>query len=349
MLSDTSNDIKRHQGRRPMVTGTEQETTMPRRKDRTGSPRQAPAGKAGRVALLAVLAVTMAAAVAALALRALQVSATLPAPRVETYLELPVLAGGALAATWVGVSAVVALVCVAARSAGRTWARGERLVASHAPAVVRRAARIGVSVSVGAGLVLGGGTAHAAEPDVTDRGPAVAVVDLGWQPSATQGEEAATAAPGPAGALEADGQPDATPADEPSDVPTGPPPTDVATPDPDEPSTAPATAPAPTPEPDAAATSSAPAGPGTEAPASLPAVERDAVLTVTRDTPRSTDEVVVLRGDTLWAIAARALPADATDADVAAEVQRWHAANADVIGADPDLIRPGQVLVAPTT
>jgi LysM repeat protein len=61
--------------------------------------------------------------------------------------------------------------------------------------------------------------------------------------------------------------------------------------------------------------------------------------------PRSV--VVVHRGDTLWAIAARHLGPAATDTQVAAEWPRWHAANRSTIGADPDLILPGQHLVAP--
>lgn len=57
--------------------------------------------------------------------------------------------------------------------------------------------------------------------------------------------------------------------------------------------------------------------------------------------------VVVHRGDTLWDVAARALGPDATDADVAEAWPRWYAANRDVVGDDPDLLLPGQVLVPP--
>ncbi|MFI2103410.1 LysM peptidoglycan-binding domain-containing protein [Isoptericola sp. NPDC019693] len=56
---------------------------------------------------------------------------------------------------------------------------------------------------------------------------------------------------------------------------------------------------------------------------------------------------VVLRGDTLWDIAARSLGDSPTDAEVLREVTRWHAENRDVIGADPDRLLPGQVLHAP--
>ncbi|MQA35924.1 hypothetical protein [Modestobacter roseus] len=61
---------------------------------------------------------------------------------------------------------------------------------------------------------------------------------------------------------------------------------------------------------------------------------------------------VVLRGDCLWDIAAawlaRTSPgAPVTDAATATAVAAWWQANADVIGPDPDLLLPGQVLQAP--
>jgi nucleoid-associated protein YgaU len=61
---------------------------------------------------------------------------------------------------------------------------------------------------------------------------------------------------------------------------------------------------------------------------------------------------VVVAGDCLWDIAAGALrqsgpPPHPTD--VATAVQAWWSANADVIGPDPDLILPGQVLQPPAT
>jgi nucleoid-associated protein YgaU len=61
---------------------------------------------------------------------------------------------------------------------------------------------------------------------------------------------------------------------------------------------------------------------------------------------------VVLRGECLWTIAAARLRADGgrapTDAEVTTAVRAWWRANADVIGLDPDLLLPGQVLRAPT-
>lgn len=57
--------------------------------------------------------------------------------------------------------------------------------------------------------------------------------------------------------------------------------------------------------------------------------------------------VVVHRGDSLWAIAARHLGPSATDAEIATAWPRWWAANRAVIGPDPDLLLPGQRLTAP--
>jgi nucleoid-associated protein YgaU len=60
---------------------------------------------------------------------------------------------------------------------------------------------------------------------------------------------------------------------------------------------------------------------------------------------------VVGRGDCLWHIAATRLAAERsrtpTDAEVATAVHAWWAANADVIGPDPDVLLPGQVLRPP--
>lgn len=59
---------------------------------------------------------------------------------------------------------------------------------------------------------------------------------------------------------------------------------------------------------------------------------------------------VVRPGESLWGIATTALGArglPATDPAVAAEWPRWYAANSTLIGPDPDLIRPGQILTPP--
>lgn len=53
---------------------------------------------------------------------------------------------------------------------------------------------------------------------------------------------------------------------------------------------------------------------------------------------------VVHPGDSLWSIARHALPPDVTDAVVAAAVADLYVANRATVGADPDLVRPGQRL-----
>jgi len=70
------------------------------------------------------------------------------------------------------------------------------------------------------------------------------------------------------------------------------------------------------------------------------------------DWPNAPDrgEHVVEPGECLWQIAEHRLEAagaSPTAADVASAVDRWWSANADVIGPDPDLIHPGQVLLPP--
>lgn len=57
--------------------------------------------------------------------------------------------------------------------------------------------------------------------------------------------------------------------------------------------------------------------------------------------------VVVEPGDTLWHIAAVRLDPHPTNAEIAKTWPRWYAANRTVIGADPDLIFPGQRLQPP--
>ncbi|MEO6886740.1 MAG: LysM peptidoglycan-binding domain-containing protein [Jatrophihabitantaceae bacterium] len=57
--------------------------------------------------------------------------------------------------------------------------------------------------------------------------------------------------------------------------------------------------------------------------------------------------VTVRPGDSLWTIAARRLGPGAAQAQIAAQWPRWYALNRAVIGTDPGLIRPGQVLQPP--
>lgn len=82
-----------------------------------------------------------------------------------------------------------------------------------------------------------------------------------------------------------------------------------------------------------------------------------ASLSAETDTAAASDEpaagstaVVVQQGDSLWAIAERHLAQNHLPTDpgaIDAEWRRWYAANIDVVGANPDLIHPGQELQAP--
>ncbi len=58
---------------------------------------------------------------------------------------------------------------------------------------------------------------------------------------------------------------------------------------------------------------------------------------------------VVLRGESLWSIAAAELGPNASDSAIAARWPHWYAANRAVIGPDPDLLLPGQVLHSPAS
>lgn len=115
-----------------------------------------------------------------------------------------------------------------------------------------------------------------------------------------------------------------------------------------------------------AAPSTVPAGPsvtapgaisaGGHAPAEVAVPAGDAPATRAATAPAAgqggpasaTPAVVTVRpGDTLWGIASDFLPADADAQEVARAWPRWYAANSDLIGPDPGLIRPGQQLVSP--
>jgi hypothetical protein len=80
----------------------------------------------------------------------------------------------------------------------------------------------------------------------------------------------------------------------------------------------------------------APVWPGAPAPAHRP-----------DPAPAAEHPVQVRPGDSLWLIAARRLAPAADDTDIAATWPRWYAANREVIGDDPDLILPGQLLSPP--
>ncbi|MFC8038659.1 LysM peptidoglycan-binding domain-containing protein [Paenarthrobacter sp. NPDC057355] len=68
----------------------------------------------------------------------------------------------------------------------------------------------------------------------------------------------------------------------------------------------------------------------------------------TREAPAAGGSgVEVKAGDTLWSIAAAGLAPFSTDVDVAMAWPKWYAANRSIIGADPSVLIPGQILHPP--
>ncbi|GEA88620.1 hypothetical protein Q760_08230 [Cellulomonas cellasea DSM 20118] len=301
---------------------------------------------------------------------------------VDRVVELGVVGLGLAFVAWLVWGLAVATLCAAARAVGITWRAGERAVAQHAPGLVRRAlvvalgAGIGVSGAVGAhatapgdGLDVGwSATSSASAPAPT---PA-STQHVAGDSSRTAPEEQAADAPAPAG----------TPGAAPSDSAAAGPADargsagveqDRSAADSAAPSTADGRGSGAGAGPGAVTGGGAAAGAGADegglatrrsTQAAGHASTPSATLATTPPTAssRSTSPagpgpggaasgqtVVVATGDSLWRIAQRALGPDASDQEVAAEWPRWYAANADVIGADPGLLLPGQVLRVPST
>ncbi|MBT2249929.1 hypothetical protein JHV56_14580 [Arthrobacter sp. BHU FT2] len=63
---------------------------------------------------------------------------------------------------------------------------------------------------------------------------------------------------------------------------------------------------------------------------------------------QGTGQVAVLAGDTLWDIVSDQLGPGASDVEVALEWPRWYEANRLVIGNNPDMLLPGQLLQPPS-
>lgn len=60
-----------------------------------------------------------------------------------------------------------------------------------------------------------------------------------------------------------------------------------------------------------------------------------------------TEAVAVLAGDSLWDIAAHAMGPGASDVEIAMQWPRWYEANRAIIGQNPDVLLPGQILQPP--
>lgn len=262
-----------------------------------------------------------------------------------------------LLAAW-SVTVCVAVLC--ARVPGVIGLTARRVLRGITPTVMRRVVMTAAGLSIAAGLTACGTSAAAGEPGplaptvtvstVVDAPPTALPdpatgtqsalnVNLDWPTTSEAADQATGAIGSEDGAISTMTESPASPAAAASDSVT------------DDPSTAPdaSTDPAaerPTPSPSAVAD---PAESPTHL-AELPTSAAEEPPSVAPDTtaPHADPAGVTVRaGDSLWSIAAEHLPADATAAQIDAAWHEWYQANRDVIGDDPNLIRPGQVLAPP--
>lgn len=248
----------------------------------------------------------------------------------------------AITVAWL-LAAWAALMCAAAvgsRLPGASGAAARRLLTAITPVVLRRVVMTAAGMSVAAGLAACGSPGSVAAPPTATATVVVAStaagtdafdIDLDWPVAASATEaplvsaarlpatEEAAASPSSASGP---GAPDMTPfratLDAPADAPAG------------------DTTDAPTP-------ASALASPRSDRDSSttdLRAVEAPPAMAATTG-------VVVQPGDSLWSIAAAQLPGDAAAARIDAAWRDWYRANRDIIGPNPNLVIPGQVLYAP--
>jgi resuscitation-promoting factor RpfA len=304
---------------------------------------EAPRTAAGRVLALGGAAVGCGALAIGLAVRVGYLATRVGVTRPDELVELVVLGAGVLVLAWLAGSSGLAAACLVTRRMGHAWRRGEGCVQRFAPALVRRALVVVVAAGLGAASV---GAASAADlPPTSPSATAVAdggPIDLGWVVST------------PVGAVPTPAVTSSPAADTPiSPSPTGPAPlqSPTATPAGSSPAaparvqaSAPVTAPADAPSGAHGAAPRPATTVGTADALPMPYAAAPAAHRPARDEVAT---VVVLRGDTLWGIAARHLPPGASAAEVADAWPAWYAANAATIGPDPGLILPGQVLVAP--
>ena len=272
----------------------------------------------------------------------------------DLLLVLLCLAGAALAA-WLGIGATATAL---ARGPGALGAVAERVAEHMAPAVVRRMIALLAGTAVAAALAPGTAVAAPDRPGPVSAcafdgncpgGPGLP--DPGFHPLSGPGPSVSPSSPPPSVAT-------------PSPPPVAPSGRPVALPSSaDTPVPAPSGPPAARPSPAGAPPVAVPSGPAIASSADLdrepgyrPAAPRvtrtpvpiDRLAAPARPGAMPEEHYVVRRGDTLWDIAARHLGPAATAAQIAGEWPRWYAANRQVIGADPDRIRPGQRLAPPS-
>jgi hypothetical protein len=221
-------------------------------------------------------------------------------------------------AIWLSVGLGAALLAAAP---GRAGAVGRVLARRTLPAVLRRV----VVGSIGIGIVLT--PVHAGAAPASSAAPTTSTAST---------DSPANPEPGPDIGWPTDG---------------GGPPVDIPWPTSPAPPASTPSQPVPTPTPTPTPTSApVPTPTATATPLPKPPIGTDQTDTKKPGTDENGAEQTTVRsGDSLWVIAARRLGPTATPAQVAAAWPAWYSANRDVIGDDPGLLHPGQVLVIPTS
>ena len=258
-----------------------------------------------------------------------------PAPAtLAEALTLVIVVAAALLGAWLAVTTLAALL---AHAPGRLGDAADRWARAWAPAVSRRAAAVLVGAVVGSALAPG--TALGDGP--TGPSPASPGLTPGFtatSPHRMAGSAAEVADDAGKSARATERGPGFAPT---SPTSAGPGPTHL-------PEAKPTPEAAPTPEAEPTPAAAAPAPGWTPSRPVQRALPSSGLVTGGSAPDRAAD-VVVHRGDTLWDIARRHLGPDATDSEVAHAWPAWYEANRAVIGDDPGLIMPGQILRPPTT
>ena len=202
---------------------------------------------------------------------------------------------------------------------------------------------------IAAGALVVGVVGMASSPAMAAQLPASGD-DLGWQPTSSATQEPTPPGPQEDGA----GRPEA-PAEPSPAAPTQP--TQPTVPEPSSPRPP---APDPAPEPEADAEQAEPGGgPAAPAPSTpqppaheprapgAPSDGRSEGGTGGGADGSADGRHVVAPGESLWSITSRLLPEGADDAAIARAWPSLYRANAEVIGPNPSLIRPGTPLLVP--
>lgn len=311
--------------------------------DRVGIERERPTATARLTVLVCMAALAVLVTQLPGPVEALNVLTGAAAPSAGAPLaavqDVLLVTAGLLAWLLAGWAGLVLGVGVITRLPGRPGRRAYRLLPRIAPASVGRLvlAAVGVSLIAGTacaapaspGATVSAATASAAPTPVP--APASGSFAIDWPATS----------PSPAPNSSAATPPAATSSSTASSVPTpaATAPTSTAAPSTAAPSTvAPPTA-IPSP---GGATASSPSGQPSAEASSASATESAGAPTASGET------VTVHAGDSLWRIAADALGPDATATEVDNAWRAWYFVNREVIGDDPDVILPGQSLLAPS-